>query len=97
MGAPIPARILPGSIDHVPFPTVLVLGHLCLYERKLAEESQVPWVSSIRPGALIPHTEEANSISQLPILCSRRSLSSSAAPRDLVVLHETRDIPPVMA
>jgi len=59
----------------------LVLGHLCLYERKLAGESQVPWVSSIRPGGLIAHTEEASSISQLPILCSRRSLSSSAAPR----------------
>ena len=25
---------------------------------------------SIRPGALIPHNEQASSISQLPILCS---------------------------
>ncbi|KAK7234300.1 hypothetical protein RIF29_47017 [Crotalaria pallida] len=34
MGVTIPARIQPGSIDHVPFP--LVLGRLWLYERKPA-------------------------------------------------------------
>ncbi|GKC47691.1 hypothetical protein Tco_1065413 [Tanacetum coccineum] len=85
MGAPLPARIQPGSIDHVPFPTVgTCLGaSLALREkaRRVAWSESVAGVSSIRPGALIPHNEEASSISQLPILCSRRSLSSSAAPR----------------
>jgi hypothetical protein len=38
MGATIPARIQPGSIDHVLFPFDLVLGRLWLYERKLAGE-----------------------------------------------------------
>ena len=119
MGATIPARIQPGSIDHVPFPTVVpclgaslalrekarrrkslslpVPDHipvrpqkrksqcLLLSRRSLewecsvgkvsgrqrgsqtgllsaaklicAGESQVPEVSSIRPGAWIPHNE----------------------------------------
>ncbi|GKA82322.1 hypothetical protein Tco_0789070 [Tanacetum coccineum] len=85
MGAPLPARIQPGSIDHVPFPTVgTCLGvSLALREkaRRVAWSESVAGVSSIRPGALISHNEKASSISQLPILCSRRSLSSLAAPR----------------
>ncbi|KAK4269622.1 hypothetical protein QN277_022754 [Acacia crassicarpa] len=53
---------------------------------------------SIRPGALIPHNENASYISKLPILCSRRPPSSSAALEvHLVVLHETPDIPHSMA
>ncbi|KAK1411307.1 hypothetical protein QVD17_37854 [Tagetes erecta] len=42
MGAPLPARIQPGSIDHVPSQQLeLVLGRLWLYERKLAVEKSL--------------------------------------------------------
>lgn len=43
MGATIPAWIQPGSIDHVPFPTVVpCLGASLALREKLAGESQVP-------------------------------------------------------
>ncbi|GLU24475.1 hypothetical protein SLE2022_404060 [Rubroshorea leprosula] len=48
MGTTIPARIQPGSIDHVPFPTVVPCLGAWLYERKPAGEKKS---FSSRPGS----------------------------------------------
>ncbi|KAK2995423.1 hypothetical protein RJ640_029055 [Escallonia rubra] len=106
MGATIPARIQPGSIDHVPFRTVvLCLGaSLALREKgKLAVEfflfpSRVILRCVHRRGNRNPSCSAGVAWSESE--SGVRSLTS--VPRQhlevhLVVLHETRDIPHSMA
>ncbi|KAH0446646.1 hypothetical protein IEQ34_024511 [Dendrobium chrysotoxum] len=59
MGATIPARIQPGSIDHVPFLQLyLVLGRLWLYSIKPARPDAAPFLIIIYRPFFPPFTHE---------------------------------------